>query len=249
MTWKQVSGAVVAAATLAFGAILQAQPPPAQAAGGGTQDPVAALKQSMQQGMALARQYEWVETTIISLKGEEKARKQNRCYYGTDGKVQKVSLDPAPAPEEAQSGRGGRRSGKVKEKVVDKKKAEMKDYMERAAALIHTYVPPNPEKIQAAKDAKRIAVTPQAGGKVRLVISQYLQPGDALSLDVDGAASRLVGLGVNTYLDKPDETVTLAVQMSTLPDGAIYAAQTTFEAKAKNITVVIQNSGHRPVSR
>jgi hypothetical protein len=43
--------------------------------------------------------------------------------------------------------------------------------------------------------------------------------------------------------------VTLAVQMNALPDGAIYAAQTTLDAKAKNITVVIQNSGHRPVAR
>jgi hypothetical protein len=247
MTWKQVSGAVVAAVTLGVGTLLLAQQPPAQAAGGGTKDPVAALKQSMQQGMAKIRQYEWVETTIISLKGEEKARKQNRCYYGSDGKVQKVSLDPAPAPEQPQG--GGRRGARVKEKVVDNKKAEMKDYMERAAALIHTYVPPNPEKIQAAKEAGRIAVTPQAGGRVRLVISQYLQPGDALTLDVDSAANRLVGLGVNTYLDKPDEAVTLAVQMNALPDGAIYAAQTTLEAKAKNITVVVQNSGHRPVSR
>ena len=35
----------------------------------------------------------------------------------------------------------------------------------------------------------------------------------------------------------------------TQPDGALYAAQTTLEAKAKNITVVIQSSGHRPVQR
>ena len=249
MTWKHTFGAVVAAATLGVGAILQAQQPPAQAAGGGAQDQVAALKQSMQQGMAKIRQYEWVETTIISLKGEEKARKQSRCYYGADGKVQKVSLDPPAQPAQAQGGGGGRRGGKMKEKVIENKKDEMKEYMERAAALIHSYVPPNPEKIQAAKDAKRIAVTPQAGGKVSLVISQYLQPGDALTLDVDGAANRLVGLGVNTYLDKPDETVTLAVQMNALPDGAIYAAQTTLDAKAKNITVVIQNSGYRPVSK
>ena len=34
-----------------------------------------------------------------------------------------------------------------------------------------------------------------------------------------------------------------------LPAGAPYAAQTTLEAKASNITVVIQNSGHRPVQR
>jgi hypothetical protein len=34
-----------------------------------------------------------------------------------------------------------------------------------------------------------------------------------------------------------------------LPDGATYAAQTTLDVKAKNITVVIQNSGHRPVQQ
>ena len=89
----------------------------------------------------------------------------------------------------------------------------------------------------------------QAGGKAQLVISQYLKPGDSLTIDMDTAANRLLGLGVNSYLDKPDDPVTLAVQMSTLPDGALYAAQTTLDAKAKNIRVVVQNSGHRPVSQ
>ena len=250
MRCTQVSAVTIAAVALTVAASLQAQQPPAQAAGGGAQDQVAALKQSMQQGLAKIRQYEWVETTIISLKGEEKARKQNRCYYGADGKVQKVSLDQPPAPEQAPSGRGGRRGGgKLKEQIVENKKDEMKEYMEQAAALIHSYVPPDPAKVQAAKDAGRIAANPQAAGKVRLVISQYLKPGDSLTLDVDAAASRLTGLGVNSYLDKPEDTVTLAVQMNALPDGALYAAQTTLDAKAKNITVVIQNSGHRPVSK
>ena len=107
MTWKHISVAVVAAASLGISVGLQAQQPPTQAAAGGAQDKVAALKQSMQQGLAMARQSEWVETTIISLKGEEKARKQNRCYYGADGKVQKVSLDAPAQPAQAQGG-GGR---------------------------------------------------------------------------------------------------------------------------------------------
>ncbi|MGE5199308.1 MAG: hypothetical protein ACM3H9_06685 [Rhodospirillaceae bacterium] len=247
MRCTQVSAVALAAVALTVAASLQARQPPAQQGGG--QDQVAALKQSMQQGLARVRQYEWVETTIIILKGEEKARKQNRCYYGADGKVQKISLDQAPASEQAPGGRGGRRGARVKERVVENKKDEMKEYMEQAAALIHSYIPPDPAKIQAAKDAGRIATNPQAAGKVRLVISQYLKPGDSLTLDVDGAANRLTGLGVNTYLDKPDEPVTLVVQMNALADGALYAAQTTLEAKAKNITVVIQNSGHRPVAK
>ena len=56
--------------------------------------------------MGSARKYEWVETTTISLKGEEKGKKQNRCYYGADGKVQKISIDQ---PAQAQDRAGRRR--------------------------------------------------------------------------------------------------------------------------------------------
>jgi hypothetical protein len=200
--------------------------------------------------MGLARKYEWVETTIISLKGEEKARKQNRCYYGADGKVQKTSIDQPQQPAQEQGDRGGRRGGgRLKEKVVENKKDEMKEYMEKAAGLIHQYVPPNPQLIQAAKDAGRVAIDPQAGGKVHLVISQYLKAGDSLTIDMDPVANKILALGVSSYLDTKDDVVTLAVQMASLPDGAIYVGQTTLEAKAKNISVVIRNTGHRPVQQ
>jgi hypothetical protein len=52
--------------------------------------------------MAALRTYEWMETTVVSMKGEEKSRKQNRCYYGADGKVEKVPVESAaqaPAKE------------------------------------------------------------------------------------------------------------------------------------------------------
>jgi hypothetical protein len=234
----------VACAGLAAGT--SAQQPPAQP--GSAPDRVAALKASIQDGLGKARQYEWIETTTISLKGEQKAQKQNRCYYGADGKIVKVPIDqpPASSAEPAGGGRGNRRGGgKLKQQIVENKKDDLKEYMERAAALIHQYVPPVPAKVQAAKDAGHIKVNPQTGAGVQLAISQYLQPGDSLTLDVDPATNRLVGLGVNTYLDKPEDAVTLAVQMNTLSDGALYAAQTTLDAKAKNINVVIRNSGHR----
>jgi hypothetical protein len=43
--------------------------------------------------------------------------------------------------------------------------------------------------------------------------------------------------------------VTLSVGFGSLPDGASYNAQITLDAKAKNITVVVQNSGHRPLAQ
>ena len=57
---------------------------------------VAALKQNLAESQKRLRQYEWIETTSISLKGEEKSRKQQRVYYGADGKLTKTPLGAAP---------------------------------------------------------------------------------------------------------------------------------------------------------
>jgi len=46
-----------------------------------------------------------------------------------------------------------------------------------------------------------------------------------------------------------DTAVALAVQLGTLADGTSYTAQTTLDAAAKKIRVVIQNTGHHPLAR
>ena len=204
---------------------------------------VAALKQSLQESQGRIRQYEWIETTVISLKGEEKARTQKRCYYGADGELQKLPIGEPAAPAEAGGGRG---RGRLKERVVENKKDEMQEYMERATNLVHMYVPPDPAQIQAAKDAGKLSVRPlEANAGVSLVFADYLQPGDRLAIDADPAGARLLALNVASYLGKPDEAVTLSVRFGALQDTTSYAAETSLEAKAKNIRVVISNSGHR----
>jgi len=220
---------------------------------GGAQGPAtadqiaAALKKNLAESQKRLRQYEWVETTVISLKGEEKSRKQQRVYYGADGKLTKVPIgEPQP---EAAGGGGGRRGGRVKERVVENKKDEMKEYMERASALVQQYVPPQPADIQRAKDAGKVTANPAGAGLVRLEFPDYLKPGDRLSIDVDGAANQLRGLTVSSYLDKAEDAVALAVQLGTLADGTSYTAQTTLDAAAKKIRVVIQNAGHHPLGR
>ena len=236
---------VVAAGLL--GASLAAKSVEAEQGGPTPQERAAALKQSMQESQTKLRQYEWIETTIISLKGEEKGRTQRRCYYGADGTLQKVPIgSPAPAQE---SPAGGGRRGRVKAKVVENKKEDMKDYMERAAALVQQYVPPQPADIQRAKDAGKVSAHPAGPGLVRLEFSDYLKSGDRLSIDVDAAANQLRGLSVDSYLDQAEDAVALAVQLGTLADGTSYTAQTTLDAAAKKIRVVIQNAGHHPLAR
>jgi len=232
---------------MALGASITARSVQNQQAGPTPQERVAALKQSMQESQTKIRQYEWIETTIISLKGEEKGRTQKRCYYGADGTLQKVPIGgPAPAQQPPDS--GGQR-GRVKAKIVENKKDDMKDYMERAAALVQQYVPPQPADIQRAKDAGKVTANPSGAGLVRLEFPGYLKPGDRLSIDVDAAANQLRGLTVASYLDKAEDAVVLAVQLGALADGTSYTAQTTLDAAAKNIRVIIQNAGHRPLAR
>ena len=208
---------------------------------------VAGLKQNLAESQKKLRTYEWTETTAISLKGEEKTRKQQRVLYGADGKLLKTPIGAAPAAKPEPS--GGRRGGRLKEQIVENKKDEISDYMEKAVALIHQYVPPNPELIQKAKDAGNLTVKPPQDGKVRAEFKEFVQKGDLMGIDVDAKALQLLGLNVATYLEKPEDAVTLVVRHATLPDGTSYVAKTTFDAKAKNITVVIENSGHKPVGK
>lgn len=121
--------------------------------------------------------------------------------------------------------------------------------MEQAVKLIHQYVPPSADLIQKAKDGGRLQVRPPQDGKVRAEFRDFVQQKDLLAIDVDVKALALAAVNVATYLEKPEDAVTLDVRYGTLADGTSYVAKTTFDAKAKNITVVVENSGHRPIAK
>ena len=85
--------------------------------------------------------------------------------------------------------------------------------------------------------------------KARIELRNFVQPSDLLAIDVDAKASNLTALSVETYLEKREDAVILAVGFATLADATSYVARTTLEAAAKNITVVVENTGHRPLAR
>jgi hypothetical protein len=235
--------AVTVIAGLVLSALIHAQAPLPQ-------ERVAALKASLQESQARLRTYEWIETTVVSLKGEEKSRKQNRCYYGSDGKVQKVPLgEPAAeAPSQPQAGRG-RRGARIKQQVIENKKEEMSEYMQKAAALLHRYLPPDPSRIQASKEAGKATMSVlEPERRMRAEFEDYLQPGDSVALELNAATNHLLAARVSTYLEDQSDTVTLAVEFADLPDGTTYQAATTLDAAAKHVRVVVQNTGHRPAA-
>ena len=218
----------------------------AQDAKAALQEKVAAVKQSLAANQKALQPYSWMETTEISMKGEVKKVQKKQCRYGTDGKVIKTDVGGAPEPAAKEpSGGRGKRGDRVKEKIVEKKVDELKDYMEDVAALVKQYVPPDPAKIQAAVQGGKAALNKESAGIVELAFTDYDIPGDKLALSFSTATKQLAAVNVDSYLGKEKDTVTLSVRFAALPDGVNYPAENVLVAKAKQIQVKITNSDYK----
>jgi hypothetical protein len=136
----------------------------------------------------------------------------------------------------------------MKAKVVEKKTGEMKEDMEAAVALVHQYVPPAPDKIQAAMAAGKITATPGASGTA-LRIADYVKAGDSLLLTLDAAGKGIKKIDVDTWKDNPSDKVTLDVQMQSLPDGTSYAGGIVLAIPSSKIEVRISNSNYQKLAQ
>jgi hypothetical protein len=202
---------------------------------GDLQQKLAAVKQTAAQNKQQLRQYRWTETTQLTLKGDAKPPSQKLCQYGPDGQVQKTPISPPP---EQPSG------GRVKQRVIAKKKAEMTDYMDDVKGLLTMYVPPDAQNMQQAFQAGKVSFNP-AGGLVNLIFTDYAQPGDRMTLTFDPASKKITSLSVNTYMGQAKDAVTLQVRMASLPDGTSYSQQTVLNASAKQLVVTTTNSNYQ----
>lgn len=203
------------------------------------QDPVAEVKQALAENKQKLGRYQWIETTTISLKGEVKSRVQKQCFYGPDGRVHKQEVSSGPQQETP---------GGLRGKVVKKKKGELQDYMERAAALITQYVPPEPDRIQAARDADMITVGPGPTGSIQVSIRNFVKDQDRFALDIVESTHLMQQVSINSYLaDDPRDVITMDVSFATLPDGVCHPAKTVLNAPAKNLQIVTQNSNYAPL--
>ncbi len=212
----------------------------AQMGGGGAnpelQQKLAALKQSAAENKRKLHQYQWVETTQITLKGEQKPERVNQCSYGPNGQVVKVPMGAPPAQPDKRGIRG---------RIVEKKTDEMKEYMQQVQSLLSMYVPPNAELMQQAFAKHNVSLDKTMGTNIaQLVFKNYAKPGDQMTVGFDTTTRKIASINVNTYMDNPQDAVTLAVQMASLPDGTNYPRQTVLNATAKQIVVTTNNSNY-----
>ncbi len=201
---------------------------------------VAALKQSAAANQQRLHKYQWTEIQQITFKGEAKPQKEFMCQYGPDGKVQKIPLNQGQQQQPS--------GGRLKQRVIEKKKEEMQEYMGDVKSLLAMYVPPNPQKMQQALQAGKVSLSRDAGaGLVSLTFKDYAQPGDQMVVAFDPTAKKITNLNVNTYMGQAKDAVTLMVDFSSLPDGTNYAEKTVLNAAAKQIVVTTTNTNYHPL--
>ena len=218
-----------------IGAVALAATAPVLAQNGELVQKLAAVKQAVAENRQRLQHYQWIETTQLTLKGEDQPPSKNLCQYSPGGQVQKTPIGPPPPPPSG---------GPIKQRIIERKKAEIAEYMDNVKALLAMYVPPEPQKMEQAYQAGKFSLNP-AGDILNFVFRDYAQPGDQMTLSFDRAKSAIVSLNVSTYMGESKDAVTLQVQMGSLPDGTNHVQQTILNATAKQLVVTTTSSNYQ----
>jgi len=189
--------------------------------------------QAAKANAAALKQYAWQMRVEVTHKGETKPAKLYAMRFGSDGTVEKTQLTADAAPAPAPSGRGGR----LKEHVKDKKVAEAKEWAGELSDLVKGYLTPTPAVLQTFFGKSTTVAAP--GGLMQIVASDVIAPGDKMVYEVAPATQALQRFMFSATLD--GDPVSGQVQFATIPNGPNYAATTTVDVPAKQLSAKIEN--------
>jgi len=201
---------------------------------------LAAAKEAAARNQQALRSYSWLEKTELRLKGDLKNTKVDMCKYGPDGKVQKT---PVVEPEPPKKQRG------LKGKIVAKKTGEMKEELEAAVDLVQQYVPPSPDLMQVVMNSGTASISQAGPGAASLKFPGYVKKGDALTLTFDSTVKSLRQIAVDTWLDEPENAVTLKVTMQAMPEGVSYPGTIVFALPKRQLEVKITKSNYQKIAQ
>jgi len=198
---------------------------------------ITALKARLAEDQSVLRQYEWIETATISIKGEVKSRKLQRCSYDADGTVRKVPFNPA-GPENKRF-----KLQDNSEINVEARNGEPTKYMQEAVNLVQQYVPLNPNGIKATADESKLWFSVSDPGKRgQLNIRDFLVRGDYVILDMDLISNRPLSLKISSFLATEGVPASLSVTFGSLYGSAAFVREALFDAKEMGLKITVQNS-------
>jgi hypothetical protein len=219
----------VAAVGTAQGGFAQMYPNPA---GSG---PAVQIAQARQANAALMHQYTWQSRTEIIVNGQIKDIRIQQESYGPYGALQTVLLNDQPSdgtylPTPI---------GFLRRAVADNEKQQMEQYLTSLKGMLSQYTLPGTGSIYQFMSTA-VPTGPDANGNFTLTGYNVVQPGDNLTLIVNGYTRHPRQLQVNTTFQ--GDSVQLSATFATVPvSGLNYAAFAEATVPAKGLSVQVQN--------
>jgi len=198
-----------------------------------------AIKQNMVKNKQQLAQYTWTQTETIGIKGSTKDTKVYQVRM-VNGQQQKTEV----ADEKAQS--GGRQGGRMKQRIVEKKTDEYKEYGQQIGGLAKLYTTPDPDRLMQAKQSGNLSLVP-GSGTISLVIKSFVQPGDQVTFTINDQTKSPVSVEINTYLNDPKSKVMISAQFADLPDGTNHVTTATINGEQKQLVIQDTNSNYQKI--
>ncbi|TDI34087.1 MAG: hypothetical protein E2P02_31285 [Acidobacteria bacterium] len=196
--------------------------------------------QAQKDNSAVLKQYTWKSRTELKTKGESKNVKLEQVRYDLDGKQQKTPIGTPPEQKAKQEGGRRRGRGRMKEKIIEKKKAEFAELMKSLGQLAGSYAHMPPDKMQAFAQTASVAQGQgESGDQVLIQGSNALVAGDTMSIWIDPASYGIRRIEIRTSFEgKP---VHFTGEFQALTDGPTYPARLRLEYPDKEVELTVEN--------
>lgn len=176
----------------------------------------------------LTHQYTWQMRVSLTYKGEAQDPQLYQMNWDASGTLQKTLIS-APPDEKKRHG--------VRKHVAESEIADFKKWMSDLMDLVKQYMTPTPG--QMMDFYSKATITPAPTGGMAATESGFIQPGDKATYYIDPATHKPTKYAFMTTLQ--GDTVNATVVYGAVPGGPQYAAQTSIEVPAKQVTAVIEN--------
>lgn len=203
-----------------------------------TPDTKQKFAEAQKENAAAMHHFTWKSRTELKLKGESKKVKVEQVRYGSDGQLQKITLEESSPQPAAQKSR--RRGGRVKEKVIENKKEEFAELMQKLVVVAQSYGNIPPDQMQAfLKNAKFTMGSGPQEGTVQISGKGALNPDDSMNIWIDKQTLMMRRIEISTVLDK--KPVQMTSEYMQMTNGPCFQSKATLQYPEKEIEVTVDN--------
>ena len=189
----------------------------------------ASIGQSIKNNAANLQRYTHSRSTEIVVHGEVKSTRLDLVRF-VRGEMETIPLSQSLQQPEP---------GGIRGRIIEKKKEEIREYVDRLISLSRRYLTPGAGDISDVLQKASFSLLGQPPAQVRITIAGYVKPSDSFTMTIDLATRTPVQTLARTDLD--GGPVDITVDYSRLPDGTPYPSQARISSLRRDIRVSIDS--------